>query len=372
MAIFGFLTSTKGITLPIIKEQFNINYTNSGLILFFSSIGYLSATFITGFLISKYGFKKVLIGAFSVSILAAVVFFVSKSYVFVVLGYYLLGFSFGLFEVSVNSLAVKIFIRNIVVLMNLTHLFYGVGAAIGPSYSSFIIKSGFNWSYIYLFFIIVLVLSIAAILPVTFPEPDATGGGSILVNFKALLHNRKIWMFVLLLGFIMSIEMGLSSWLVNYLSVIKLITIEKGSVYLTLFFAFLTLGRLISGFIAAKIGHIRIIFIYLSGLIVSVLLGMLLSSTYAILFSAAGFFISIFFPNIMVIISHEFKENTSQVIGTIITFAAIIGMLSVFIIGKANDLIGVGFGLCLVIVYGLISLTFLSILSKKHLTHKQD
>lgn len=371
MATFGFLSSTKGITLPIIKEQFGINYTSSGLILFFSSIGYLSATFSTGFLITKFGFKKVLIGAFSVSIGSAVVFFLSSSYALVIFGYFLMGFSFGLFEVSVNSLAVKIFIRNIVVLMNLTHLFYGVGAAIGPSYSSFIIKSGFNWSYIYLFFIAVLAFSIIAIIPVRFPAPDVTEGGSMFVNFKALMKNRKIWMFVFLLGFIMSIEMGLSSWVVNYLSVTKLVSIEKGSVYLTLFFAFMTLGRLISGFIGAKIGHIRIIFIYLAGLVVSVFFGMMLNSTFSILFSISGFFVSIFFPNIMVIISHEFKENTSQIIGTIITFAAIIGMLSVFIIGKANDLIGVGFGLSLVIAYGLISLLFLTLLSKKHLIHKQ-
>ena len=368
MAIFGFLSSTKGVALPLIKEQYNISFTNTGLILFFSSVGYLSATFMGGFLINKIGYKKILILAFITTAIGCVIFPLANNYALVVLGYGLLGLSFGLFEVSVNSLAVKIFIRNAVVLMNLTHLFYGVGASIGPIFSSYILKSGFNWSYIYLFFIAIIIISVVIIIPIKFPKIDNISNNTetnLLSNLKTLIFDKKIWLFALLLGFCMSIEMGLSSWLANYLIVAKGLIVEKSSYYLTLFFVFFTLGRLVSGFIAEKIGHIKIIVIYIIGFMVVVILGLVLNDKMVFLFSVAGFFVSIFFPTIMVIIANEYKENTSQALGTIISFSAIISMTSVFIIGKVNDLIGVSYGMVLILFYGVISILFMYLLKRK-------
>jgi len=103
MIIFGFLSSIKGVTLPLIKEQYDISFTNSGLILFFSSVGYLASTFFGGFIIHKTGYKKVLLLSFVLIAIGSAVFSLVNEYYLIVLGYFLLGTSFGLIEVAVNS-----------------------------------------------------------------------------------------------------------------------------------------------------------------------------------------------------------------------------------------------------------------------------
>jgi len=66
----------------------------------------------------------------------------------------------------------------------------------------------------------------------------------------------------------------------------------------------------------------------------------------------------------MVVIANNYKKNTSQVLGIIISFSAVIGMTSVFIIGKINDLFGVSYGMVMILVYGVLSMFFVFLLKK--------
>jgi len=133
-----------------------------------------------------------------------------------------------------------------------THLFYGIGASIGPTFSSYVLKLGYKWSYIYLFFIFFIFISILILIVIKFPKVDKPikQDEKLLSNFKSLVKDKKLWIFIFLLGFCISIEMGVGSWIANYLIFAKGLVVEKSSFYLTLFFIFFTFGRLVSGFIA--------------------------------------------------------------------------------------------------------------------------
>ena len=140
---------------------------------------------------------------------------------------------------------------------------------------------------------------------------------------------------------------------------------NSSSFYLSFFFITFTIGRLTGGYLAEKIGYVKII---LYNTVASMILfgtGLLIGNGGAIFFSFVGFFISIMYPTLMVIIMKEFTENTGSVMGFIITFAVVINMISNWLIGKSNDLFGVYYGFASVIIYAILIITFLLALEKK-------
>lgn len=363
MAVFGFLSSTQGVVLPVIKQQFNISFTTVGLILFFSSIGYLFATFSGGFLLRRFGYKKIMIIAFTILISTSILFFISKVFFLIIIGFFLMGFSFGFFEVAVNSLVVSLIIKNTVILMNFTHLFYGVGASIGPIYASKVVNSSFDWSMIYVFFSALLIGAIFFIFIIKFPKIKNDKNDNSIFNFS-IFKDKVIWLFSIMLGLTLAVEMSISSWLVNYLTFSRNLTTKESSLYITLFFVFFTFGRLVSGFIAKKVGHFTIVIWYFIGSTITILVASLLGNSFIFLFSISGFFISVFFPVIMVIIAEKYPKSITSILGSIITFAGIIGMVLVFFIGKVNDLFGVLYSMPVIVIYSIIGLGLTIYISK--------
>ncbi len=363
MAVFGFLSSTQGVVLPVIKQQFNISFTTVGLILFFSSVGYLFATFSGGFLLRKFGYKKIMIIAFTILISTSILFFISKVFFLIIVGFFLMGFSFGFFEVAVNSMVVSLIIKNTVILMNFTHLFYGVGASVGPIYASKVVNSSLNWSMLYVFFSILLIGVIFFILVIKFPMIKSGENDSSIFNFS-IFKDKVIWLFSIMLGLTLAVEMSISSWLVNYLTFSRNLTTKESSLYITLFFVFFTFGRLVSGFIAKKVGHFTIVIWYFIGSTITILVASLLGNSFIFLFSISGFFISVFFPVIMVIIAEKYPKSITSILGSIITFAGIIGMVLVFLIGKVNDLFGVFYSMPVIVIYSIIGLGLTIYISK--------
>ena len=87
------------------------------------------------------------------------------------------------------------------------------------------------------------------------------------------------------------------------------------------------LGRLKGGYIAEKLGYIKIILYFAIASVVLFASGMLLGNQFAFLFSCIGFFASIMFPTMMSVIMKEFPTGTSSVMGFVISAAGGINML---------------------------------------------
>lgn len=157
MAIFGFIENIKGTLIPSIRVQFGVDYSSIGMMLLISSFGYLLATLIGGLAADKLGKKVIIVFGFIVLIAAAVLFYLANSFPVTVALLFLISAGFGCIEVAVNSLGAQIFIRNAAVMMNLTHLFYGLGSSISPKYAGGILARNLPWNYVYTITLAILV-----------------------------------------------------------------------------------------------------------------------------------------------------------------------------------------------------------------------
>jgi fucose permease len=371
MVIFGFVENLKGTIIPPVRAEFGVSYGNIGIMLLVGSLGYLVATFLGGFAGDRFGLKKVMVTGFMVLMISCVGFLYANSFIMVVILLFFVNVAFGCFEVAVNSLGAVIFVRNAAVMMNLVHLFYGLGSSVGPKYAGTLIENNFSWRYVYFYAIILVGIVFLLLCSSKFPDVQKHEESSRL-PIKSIAKNKKVWFFIGLLGFCEVIELGTGNWLVNFLQSSRGMDVSSSTFYLTLFFITFTIGRLFGGFIAERLGYVKIIGYFTAATLILFLGGFFLGNSFAFLFSMMGFFVSIMFPTIMVIIMKEFTSNTSSIMGFIITFAGTVNMVCNWLIGKSNDYFGVKLGFFTLLLYTLLILVFLVLLNKSLVYNKNN
>lgn len=371
MGLFGFMENIRGAVIPEIKKDFHVDYSSIGLMIFIASAGYLIAPFIGGIGIDKYGRKQVL-GAGLLLVIGAVIGLqYAHSFGLLVLLLTLMTAGFGLFEVGLNALGAQIFITNTAVMMSFLHLFYGAGASASPEYSGMLLSQDIPWRHIYLYSLVLVGALFIFLMLCRFPDNTDTDSEQKLALGK-IVTDKKIWLFVAVLGFCQLAEHGIGNWLVNFLQIERGMSESASSLYLSLFFVTFTIGRVVGGFLAERLGYIKTVLYFT---IFSVLLfagGLAAGSRGAILFSLMGFFISVKYPTVMTIIMKEFTQGLGSIMGFIITGGAMVSMTCNWLIGKTNDYIGVYAGFGSLLVYTSLIIIFLIPLSKMLMVNRRN
>lgn len=363
MAIFGFIENIKGTLIPSIRVQFGVDYSSIGMMLLISSFGYLLATLIGGLAADKLGKKVIIVFGFIVLIAAAVLFYLANSFPVTVALLFLISAGFGCIEVAVNSLGAQIFIRNAAVMMNLTHLFYGLGSSISPKYAGSMLAKNLPWNYVYTITLAILVPGLIYLAFLRFPEASIDEKENKF-PIAQMIRDKKIWLIIGTLGFCNTADIGLANWLVNFLQAVRGMNVDQSSLYMTFYFAAFMLGRLIGGHIAERLGYIKIILYFTIASILLFTSGMLLGNKFVFLFSCIGFFVSIMFPTMISIIMKEYTSGTSSVMGFVMAATGGITMIFNWVIGKINDILNVNAGFMSIVIYMMLVIVFIIPLRK--------
>jgi fucose permease len=240
-------------------------------------------------------------------------------------------------------------------MMNLLHLFYGIGSTIGPKYAGWLLSRDFSWKSVYVYSVLILFIVTIFVFITPFPQEDQEHH-AVKNSFRKYIFDMKVWFFSGVLGFCVVGELGIGNWLVNFLQVIHKMNENDSSVYLSYFFIAFTIGRLVGGFIAEKVGYVKALIYFAILYVILFSGGLFLGGKWIILFSLTGFSVSIMYPTFMTIIVKEFKNDTTLIMGLIITTSSLFNMAASWLIGKTSDYFGVyiGFGSLLLYMFMLI------------------
>ncbi len=324
MLIIGFCESMKGVFVSQFKEVFQISDSSIGFMFSLSIFGYIISTYVGGILCSKFGQKKILI--FSTLIVGGSYLLTSIAPTFTVLliSVFITNIGTGLQAISVNSVSPILFISYSAILINLTHFFYGFGVSISQKFSGTMILKGFTFRDVFFINSGLMLFSILFIIFTTFPKSEPM---NIKLNIFSTLKNKLVLLFIFAQGLYVFSEIGFLNWFVNFAQTSYNFTIDTATHYSAIFFLTFTFGRLTGGFVVHRLGIKKSMLIYLSMALISFWSGYLLKSNFIILISLSGFFFSIIFPTTITIIGEAFKENTSYIMGLILSFVSIINML---------------------------------------------
>ncbi|WKV10153.1 MFS transporter [Thermoanaerobacterium sp. CMT5567-10] len=369
MFFIGLVDNIKGPVIAPIKSFYHIDYTYIGLLLFIGSLGFIIASFIGGIIVNRYGSKAALSGGLIFIILGILGYFVSPFFFVFAVFFFIMNFGLGMLEIGINATAAVTFVVNQAIMMNLLHFFYGAGATISPNAVGRLIEMRYPWQNIYLLGGMITAAMLVVVLLTRFP-----GAARYLnrdkVRFIDVLKDKYVILFSIMLGFYISSEVGIGNWAVTYLKGAYGMNSVKSSMYLSLFFAAFTIGRLLGGFVVERIGYVKSIFIFASLAASSVALSMA-NQNLSILLSIAGLFYSIIYPTTMALAMKSFKENTGVIISVIVTVSSSINMVANFIIGKLSDIFGVFIGFSFIVIFMVLVIVMLKVLSSSLKSYSQ-
>lgn len=277
-----------------------------------------------------------------------------------------LGFGAGAIDTSVNNYVSSNLKAHH---MNWLHAFWGVGATLGPIIMGVVLDNHFSWRNGYLI-IGSIQLILAFILLFSLPlwkqneqkvaiEPDKSK-----LSFGALLKQKGVMWSLLSFLFYVGIEGTIFLWGSSYLVEVKSVTAASASFILSLFFASITLGRIISGFVTFWLSNPKLLLLSESILLIgicTVAIGR--GSILYIGFILIGLGCAAIFPTMM----HETPErfgarNSGAIIGFQVAFGYVgvtilpplLGILFQRVSMNLFPLFLVGFVLILIVVTLLI------------------
>ena len=364
--LFGFVDNLKGPTLPLLLRDLNFTYSSGGTILLGGALGFLTSVLLSGPLSDIIGKKPVVFVAAVALLIGIATYTGFSSFWTLFLGMLVIGFGFGSLEIGGHAIVIDIHHGEKGKYLNLLSFYYGVGAITASQFAGWLVAEGFGWRGVYRLSVIPVVLLTIYFLFVKYTEnkPSTTGG----LDFRKIGRSAFSWR-MLALYFLMSsssaIETGLSSWIVEFLQKVKYQSVLQSSTFLSLFFAFLTAGRLFGSLLVKGIGYIRIMLYAAIASVVCVSLGTFAPVETVFLLPLTGLFISIMFPTITATVSDLHSQNVGTVLGLLFTFAGLGAMLGPWAVGVFSDLLGIhlGFGVNLVFCLAMVILLLMLFLT---------
>ncbi|MEI6157409.1 MAG: MFS transporter [Atribacterota bacterium] len=191
-----------GAVLPHWMDLFQISASQAGRLIFLYYISYVIVTFLSGFLCDHFGKKPVLV--LSQIFLAAGFFIISTadSFLTIEFGMLIMGLGGGFCEAPLTILISNVFSGKEGFALNMSQLFFGIGAATGPFLAGFILEKGITWRIMYIIpGIVSLFILFLLLTEKTLFAHDRKGiqkGGVLklfqhwkcflLINFLAMFH----------------------------------------------------------------------------------------------------------------------------------------------------------------------------------------
>jgi fucose permease len=370
MFFFGFVENIKGVSFPLIKAEFGVNYESQGGLVSLTWFGYVVFCFVASMFMQHFGTKKSILTGYILICTGAAATLMAPSFWTASMTLLVVNAGFGFFEVGSNALGTVAFTKNTALMMSLMHFFYGFGAILGPKTAGILNnKLNFTWRQVYVVVIIPLIIVFMFILATKFNNENTEGEKNeeaTKITFIGAFKNPLVWVFSLTLGFMEVIEFGAANWGGLYLNdVYNLDPTIVGASFVSIFYILFTLSRLFSGMAIEKIGYIKSLIIATISTIVIFLAGFALGRNGIWLLPATGFFIAIMFPTMMAVCTKFFAEDAATITSAIITLSGAVNGVFQLIIGFTNQYAGEAWGYRSCLLYAAVVLAMLNRLSKK-------
>ena len=332
-----FAIGWTGLLIPSLVRSIEATFAQTdagvgGLFLAFS-IAYAGGSFAGGNLIERLGRRRVLGGAVLLHGLGVAGLGLAPSWGVFVLAAMTAGLGAGSLDGGANGLVLDVYREGRGRAMNLLHVSFSVGALVAPLVVGTLVEGGVPWQSIAM--AAGLLVALLAIPYALVPMPSGRRGhtnGSPVPARVATGHapgRRLLAGPLLLLGIAIAVyvasEVGVSNWIVRFLEPAPLTT---ATLALSLYWAGLAVGRLLSSAIADRFDHLRFTIaaaLLMAGFLAVAILAPTLPLSIAA-FALTGIASGPVFPMIVAVGGERYPERSAAVGGSL-TGLGIVGAM---------------------------------------------
>ena len=258
----GLPDTVLGAAWPLMQRDLMAPLSAAGLLSIIVSVGTIVSSLWTPALLRLMGTGKLVFVSIALTAAASFGYGISNSFAMMCLFAIPMGIGAGAIDVAMNNFA-AIYLES--KHTSWLHASWGVGACLGPALFSISVVTGIGWRGAYDMGALLLAL-IAVMMLITLPiwkkmeKRDASQQESAVkdISLRAALKvpgmKLSFWVFF----FYSSLEISTSLWCGTYL-VARGFEPEIGAIAVSLMFASVMVGRILSGFFAIKFTDMRLV-----------------------------------------------------------------------------------------------------------------
>lgn len=337
---FAAAATELGPALSEIRLEFELSGTVVGFLTSLQALGGIFA--LLGGVLSDF-FGKARLVSISLGVMGIGALLVSSSYLSWVIGasFFIFGIGMGFFEASVNAFISEIFHERRGMAINILHIGWNMGSAIGPPLAAFMIIAYGSWRLGYLA-VAPPLIGLSTAMWLLFRKPSRTIDEVTARRGKMRLH--FVWRAfpLMMISFlIVSSELGVTAWLPSIL-MDQGGSLAEASLTLGAFWALGGIGRLVWAPFIDRLGYRRVLLLTGGG---SALLMILASlplpiCVKAVLWSGSGLLIGPAYPTVIAWATASNPEIGGTLSGAVFTFATLGSFTSTILAGLLFDLLG--------------------------------
>jgi FHS family L-fucose permease-like MFS transporter len=369
--VISFVTNILGPLVPDIIRDFHVSQGMAGLLAFSFFIAYGVLSIPAGFLVERWGEKRLMIVSFLLCTAGALAFALWPTYPVAVASLFAIGSGMAALQVAINPLlrvaggeehyafysalaqmifGIASFISPLVFAWLIAHLDRGAAGGALLGLLARLTPAGLPWVSMYWLFALATAAMVAVIAFSRLPkvERNADESAGTLGMYRMLMRNRIVWAYFFSIIAYVGCEQGTADWMSQFLFRYHGFNPDvEGARAVSWFWGLMTVGCLI-GLVLLKLFDSRRVLLAFSvgalAMLTLALFGGAEVSLYA--FPAVGFFASIMWPTIVSLGLNSVAEHHGPLAG-ILCSGIMGGALVPFFIGHLADAFGLRSGMCL-------------------------
>ena len=371
--VISFLTNVLGPLIPEIIDNFNLSLGLAGFLPFSFFVAYGVMSIPAGILAEKYTEKPVLISAFVLAFIGALLFALFPRFDIALISLFLIGIGMAMLQVIINPLLRQSGGEsNFAFYSALAQLIFGLASFISPQLYSYLVHNvhagnpdffislldrlvpvNLKWVSLYWVFTLITLAMIMVNWLIKFPKVKLQEDEKIEVGrtFWELLSNKYVILFFLGLFAYVGTEQGIANWTSKFLQTYHNVDpTTQGADTISWFWGLMTVGCLL-GLVLLKILDSKLVLlVFTSGAIIALLTGLLAPKDVALIaFPLTGFFASVMYPVIFSLALNSVPRHHGTFAGILCTGIAG-GALVPLLVGAMAELVGLRYGMFIIFI----------------------
>lgn len=354
--LLGFVDNMRGGTISGMLAETGFSYSAGGSIVFTQYLGFVVAALLSGIISDRFGKRTVMFMAGGLLLVGMYGYAAVQTKLMFQATFFLVGMGCGSLELGGCNTITAIHGANSGKFMNLLTCCHGVGSTISPLFVGLLLSQGLSWRFSYQLGLVVVAAFLGYFLFVKYPADEAQAREKP-ARFREVarqtLSGELRYLNLLFLAYV-GVEIGLATWMAEFIAVEKGVQGFWPAASLSLYFGAVMAGRFIGSFIVDRIGHLNVLLFCGIGGVATMTLGIFGPSRLFLLLPLTGIFHSVIFPTATAVASGLLTRNRGTILGILFCSGGLGGMLVPWLIGIGCDRFGMKGGMCVGLVSGVV------------------
>lgn len=352
MFAYAFSVTMIGPLIPVFMDAYHVSLSQSGLVSLFQGLGGAVSVFL-GIAFADLVRRSVLLkAAFGVYCAAALLIAIAPPYAVLMILFFLIGASTRLLDATLNAYISDVHPGKRSFYLTLLHACFGVGALLGPLFSTLFISARVHWPYIFLalgvFCVIILVVYTLVQRKIPVAKPAVYSSG--LKNIAILLKDRNLVRLCFMALFYVAFALSISTWMPSYMTKKLHTGVVLASLPVSAMWIGIICGRVVYSFLSLKhtVKYLLLFSSLAAGIVMAAAVLADMPYAYIVCLCIAGFLVGAVMP-LAIATGNNMMPQYSGAVSSLLTFSGIVGLLIFpWLIGVIADSAGFWYGIAVI------------------------